>query len=113
MTAYNRRTLIGGMLIAVFVAGVISYFASANPDGLEKAQEELGVAGPAHTPVEVPPVAFQEYNLKWLGEGFWSSAVAGVVGAMVVLAILLGVGWLLARGKAKAPAGAGTASPSS
>jgi hypothetical protein len=103
MTAYNRRTLVVGTAIAVLIAGVVSYFASANPDGLEKAQEELGVAGPAHQAVEVPAVAFQEYNLKWLGEGFWSNAIAGVVGALVVLAILLGVGRLLARGKARTP----------
>ena len=108
MTSYNLRTLAVGMTIAVLIAGVISYFASANPDGLEKAQEELGVAGPVHSAVEVPAVAFQEYNLKWIGEGFWSNAIAGVVGAMVVLAILLGVGRLLARGKAKAPGAAGT-----
>jgi cobalt/nickel transport protein len=108
MTYYNLRTLVVGAVIAILVAGVISYFASANPDGLEKGQEELGVAGPAHPPVEVPAVAFQEYNLKWIGEGFWSNAIAGVVGAMVVLAILLGVGRLLARGKAKAPGAAGT-----
>lgn len=108
MTSYNRRTLIVGIAIAVLIAGVVSYFASANPDGLEKAQEELGVAGPVHPAVEVPPVAFQEYNLKWIGEGFWSNAVAGVAGAAVVLAILLGVGRLLARGKAKASGAAGT-----
>jgi hypothetical protein len=105
MTSYNRRTIIVGTAIAVLVAGVISYFASANPDGLEKAQEELGVSGPVHAVVEVPPVAFQEYNLKWIGEGFWSNAVAGVAGAAIVLIILLVVGRLLARGKAKAPAG--------
>lgn len=104
MTAYNRRTLIVGTVIAILIAGVVSYFASPNPDGLEKAQEELGAAEPAHAAVEVPPVAFQEYNLKWLGEGFWSNAVAGVVGALAVLAILLGVGRVLARGKAKAAA---------
>jgi len=108
MTSYNRRTLVVGTAIAVLVAAVISYFASANPDGLEKGQEELGVSGPVHPAVEVPPVAFQEYNLKWIGEGFWSNAIAGVAGAAVVLAILLGVGWLLARGKAKAPGAAST-----
>jgi cobalt/nickel transport protein len=108
MTSYNRRTLIVGIAIAVLIAGVFSYFASPNPDGLEKGQEELGVTGPVHPAVEVPAVAFQEYNLKWLGEGFWSNARAGVVGAVIVLAILLGVGRLLARGKAKAPGAAAT-----
>ena len=108
MTSYNRRTFIVGLAIAVLIAGVVSYFASPNPDGLEKGQEELGVAGPVHPAVEVPPVAFQEYNLKWIGEGFWSNAIAGVAGTAIVLAILLVVGRLLARGKAKTPGAAGT-----
>jgi len=108
VNAYNRRTLIVGIAIAGLIAGVVSYFASPSPDGLEKAQEELGVAGPVHPAVEVPPVAFQEYNLKWIGDGFWSNAVAGVVGTAVVLAILLVVGRLLARGKAKTRSAAGT-----
>ena len=101
MNLYNRRTLVGGAAIALLIAGVISYFASPSPDGLEKAQEELGAAGPVRQAVEVPPVAFQEYNLKWLGEGFWANAAAGIVGSLLVLALLLGIGRLLHGGRAK------------
>jgi len=104
MNLYNRRTLIGGAAIALLVAGVISYFASPRPDGLEKAQEELGAAEPVRQAVEVPPVAFQEYNLKGLGEGFWANAAGGVTGSLLVLALLLGVGYLLGRGR-RTPAG--------
>jgi hypothetical protein len=101
MTPYNRRTLIVGVAVALLIAGVVSYFASANPDGLEKTQEDLGADKPVQPAVEVPPVAFQEYSLKWLGEGFWSNAIAGAVGTLLVLALLLGVGHLLRRGGAQ------------
>jgi hypothetical protein len=97
MNLYNRRTLVGGAAIALLIAGVISYFASASPDGLEKAQEELGAAAPVRPAVEVPPVVFQEYSLKWLGEGFWANAAAGGAGTLLVLALLLGVGYMLCR----------------
>ncbi|GAH63593.1 unnamed protein product, partial [marine sediment metagenome] len=36
MNAYNRKTLVVGVLIALAIAGVVSYFASGEPDGLEK-----------------------------------------------------------------------------
>jgi hypothetical protein len=109
MTAYNRWTLIAGIVAAVLVGGVVSYFASPAPDGLEKTEESLGAGASPHQAVEVPAVAFREYNLKWLGQGFWSNAVAGVTGAMVVLAIVLGVGCLLKRGRARHAAGGGPA----
>jgi hypothetical protein len=43
-------------------------------------------------------VIFEDYKVRWLGEGFWSNAAAGVVGCLLVLGIVLGVGYLL-RGR--------------
>lgn len=105
MTAYNRRTLIVGVAVALVIGGVVSYFASSAPDGLEKFQEDLGTAAPPHPTVEAPPIAFQEYNFTWLGEGFWANAVAGVVGSLIVLAILLLVGYALRRRRPPVPRG--------
>jgi cobalt/nickel transport protein len=97
MTAYNRNTLIVGLAAALVIGAVVSYFASSHPDGLEKTQEDLGAAEPVHDGVEAPPVAFDEYSLKWLGEGFWGNAVAGVFGCLLVMGVLLGLGYLLRR----------------
>ena len=105
MTAYNRRTLIVGVAVALVIGGVVSYFASSAPDGLEKFQEDQSAATPTHPTVEAPPIAFQEYNFKWLGEGFWANAVAGVVGSLIVLAILLLVGYALRRRRPSVPRG--------
>ncbi len=96
MTRYNRNTLIVGVVAALVVGGVVSYFASTHPDGLEKTQERIG-AEARYEGVEAPPVAFEEYRLKWLGGGFWANAAAGVAGSVLVLAILLGVGRLIRR----------------
>ena len=97
MTKANRNTLLVGLAAAILVAGVVSYFASAQPDGLEKTQADLRADAPRHGGVEAPPLAFNEYSLKGLGEGFWANAAAGVAGSLLVLAILLGVGWLIRR----------------
>jgi hypothetical protein len=95
MTSYNRKTLLVGLGIALLIGGVVSYFAYPKPDGLEYTQEQLKATEPPHTGVQSPPSLFEEYRLKWLGEGFWSNAVAGIVGTLLVAAILLGLGWVL------------------
>lgn len=97
MTAYNRNTLLVGIAVIVLVGGVVSYFASSNPDGLEKVQEDIGADQPPHAGMAAPPSPFTEYGLAQLGEGFWSNAVAGVAGSLLVLGILLGAGHLLRR----------------
>ena len=104
MNAYNRKTLVVGVLIALAIAGVVSYFASGEPDGLEKSQEALGAAEPVQKGVEAQPSVFEEYHLTWLGEGFWGNAVAGVAGSLLVLGMVLAVGYLLKRrGRRAAP----------
>jgi len=100
MTTADRNTLLVGLAVALVVGGAVSYFASAEPDGLEKTQADLGADEARHGGVEAPPVAFDEYRLTWLGEGFWANAAAGVVGSLLVLGILLGVGRILGRRRA-------------
>ena len=112
MSAYNRNTIIVGLAAALLVGAVVSYFASGNPDGLEKTQENLGAADTAYQGLQAPPVAFQEYSLTWLGEGFWGNAAAGVFGSLLVMALLLGLGRLLRRKRPEADAGDSSAMPS-
>jgi hypothetical protein len=104
MTVYNRSTLIVGLGVALLVGGIVSFFASDMPDGLEKTQEDLGIAETDHQGLEAPPVVFNEYSLKWLGGGFWANAAAGVVGCLLVMGLLLGLGHLLRRWRPKTTA---------
>jgi cobalt/nickel transport protein len=105
MTAYNRNTLIVGLAAALVIGGIVSYFASGHPDGLEKTQEDLGAAEAVHEGLDAAPVAFDEYSLKWLPEGFWANAAAGVVGSLLVMGLLLGLGRLLRRKRSAGTAG--------
>lgn len=103
MSPYNRATLLVGLGIALAIGGIVSYFASPAPDGLEKTQERLGAAEPKHGEVAAPPSAFREYALKGVASGFLANAAAGIAGSLVVLAIVLGVGYALRRRRAAAP----------
>lgn len=102
MTAYNRNTLIVGLILALAVAGGVSYFASSSPDGLEKAQEELGVTAGQGEPTAASPLA--DYTVRGLPEGFASNAIAGVAGTLLILGLLLGLGRLLSRNRSAAAA---------
>ena len=38
----NRKFYIGGFIVSLFLAGVVSFYASSSPDGLEKVAEDIG-----------------------------------------------------------------------
>jgi cobalt/nickel transport protein len=38
----NRKFYISGFIASLFLAGVVSFYASSHPDGLEKVAEEIG-----------------------------------------------------------------------
>ena len=38
----NRKFYLSGLVVSLFLAGVISFYASSSPDGLEKVAEDIG-----------------------------------------------------------------------
>lgn len=91
----SRNWIYAGGIISLFVV-LLSPFASADPDGLERVAENLGFIGAGQSaPYEIIP----DYTLPFLGETAISTILAGVVGIVVVGAIIM----LIGRGmKAKA-----------
>lgn len=87
---------IGLLVAALLVAGVISGFASGNPDGLEFVAESTGFADTAgdHA-VGHGPLA--DYTVAGLGDGRLSGGIAGVIGVLVTLALAGGLAWTLSR----------------
>jgi uncharacterized membrane protein YphA (DoxX/SURF4 family) len=69
------------LLVALVLAGVVSRFASSDPDGLTKVSEDHGFA---HT---------QKHGHAILGYG----SVSGVVGVLVVLALAGGLAYAVRR----------------
>ncbi|MEW9528875.1 energy-coupling factor ABC transporter permease [Microbispora sp. NPDC049125] len=74
-----RPVLVGGALVAVLLAGFVSFYASSAPDGLEKVAADKGLsanAGPHH--LEDAPLA--GYGVKGVDDQRLSNGLAGVAG---------------------------------
>ena len=92
----GRGWIYAGIAIALF-AVLLSPLASASPDGLERVAEDIGfLAHGQDAPYQILP----DYTIPFLGETALSTIVAGAVGALVVLGIMILVGNMLRRKKA-------------
>lgn len=79
---------VAGMGISLLVV-LISPLASAKPDGLERIAEDLGFINAGRSaPYEILP----DYTVPLLGETALSTILAGAIGALFVLGILILVG---------------------
>jgi cobalt/nickel transport system permease protein len=90
------RRLATGVVIAGGVATLASFFASADPDGLEAVAEELGFLDAG---LSAPFELFPDYTIPGL-DGTASTVVAGLLGTIVVVGVLLALG-RLARSRTK------------
>lgn len=93
----RRRTFFAlGLLVSLLVAGVLSYYASAHPDGLEHVAGQLGFHDTARdSAASGSPLA--GYGVKGVGSERVSVGLSGVIGALVVLALTTGLFWVLRR----------------
>lgn len=85
-----RPLLLGALGVTLAVATVISQFASGDPDGLERVAADQGFAD---TATEHPLVGslFADYATRGLDDEGLSLAVAGGAGAVLCLAVGLGL----------------------
>jgi hypothetical protein len=91
----GRRTgwVLAGLTIAVVVVVAAAFFASGDPDGLERVAENLGFGDAAEgSPFSV----IADYVVPGL-DGPLATVVAGVVGVVVLFVLLWLVGKALAR----------------
>ena len=98
VTMNARKFLLIGFLASVLLAGVVSYYASSSPDGLEKAAEDVGFLDEA-TDSAVADSPLADYAVSGVDNERVSVALAGVLG-VIVMAVVAGGGFmLLARKK--------------
>jgi cobalt/nickel transport protein len=107
--------LAGGLLVALLLAGVVSSFASASPDGLDAAARRGCTVDSAGTITGGTCMAQQErdhqledsplagYGIRGIDNPYVSTGLSGVLGVLVTFALGAGV-FRLARRR-------GTASP--
>lgn len=87
----TRSLVVGGLVVCLLLAAVVSTWASGHPDGLEHVAETLGFADAAgdHGAADSP---FADYETKGV-DGALSGPVAGIVGVALTGAVM----WLVLR----------------
>ncbi|HEU0286754.1 MAG TPA: PDGLE domain-containing protein [Nocardioidaceae bacterium] len=98
-TGRSRRTklfLLGGLFVALALAGIGSYYASNSPDGLTKVSEDHGFAS-SQTPHHTGDAPLAGYQTKDVDNSRLSGGVAGVIGVGVTFAIAGGAALLIRR----------------
>jgi cobalt/nickel transport protein len=102
-TAGRTRTFwVVGLLLAVLIAGVGSWYASSAPDGLEWSAEQSGFLETAQDSAAADsPLADYAVNGE---EGRLSGGVAGVLGVVVTLAVAGGLTLVVRRRGSRATA---------
>jgi hypothetical protein len=77
-----RMFLLGGLLLAVGLALVVSGYASPSPDGLEKVAEDKGFLGTARDHLFADgPLA--DYAVKGVDNERLSTGLSGLIGVLV------------------------------
>ena len=93
-SANLRMFLLGGLLVAIGLAMLVSGFASSSPDGLNKVAEDHGFAASAKEHLfENGPLA--GYAVKGVNSDRLSTALAGLIGVLVTFGVGLALFALL------------------
>ncbi|GGY72394.1 hypothetical protein GCM10010300_14640 [Streptomyces olivaceoviridis] len=93
----SRRTLwVTGLVTSLVLAGFVSFYASANPDGLEKVAHDKGIdkKEKEHTSAGSP---LADYGVKDVSDARLSGGLAGVIGVGVTVVAGSAVFWSLRR----------------
>ena len=99
----TRLLVVAGVLVALLLAGVASFYASGDPDGLTKVSEDQGFAQTEkeHQTGDGPLAG---YETKGVADGRLSGGLAGVLGSLVVLTIAGGGALVVRRRRTSAEA---------
>ncbi|MFF8728170.1 energy-coupling factor ABC transporter permease [Streptomyces sp. NPDC015171] len=93
----SRRTLwVTGLVTSLVLAGFVSFYASASPDGLEKVAHDKGIDRKAekHASADSP---LADYGVKDVSDARLSGGLAGVIGVGVTVVAGSAVFWALRR----------------
>ena len=92
----TRALVVVGVLVALLLAGVASFYASSDPDGLNRVAEDQGIARTEreHQAGDGP---LSGYETKGVDDDRLSGGLAGVLGSLVVLGLFGGLTLVLRR----------------
>jgi cobalt/nickel transport protein len=96
----NKKFYLGALLVSLLLAGVVSFYASSNPDGLEKVAETVGFIDTAedHAIADSP---LADYGVKGVDNERLSVGLSGVIGVLGTAGISVGLFYFLRKDKSK------------
>lgn len=93
----SRRTFtVVFLVVTLLIAGVASFYASSNPDGLEYVAEKTGFIDTAedHHTADGP---LADYQTEGIDNERVSGGLAGIIGSLITLALAGGIFWVVRR----------------
>jgi cobalt/nickel transport protein len=92
----DKKLLIVGFAVSLFIAGFASYYASSSPDGLEKVAEDIGFIETAKENTNAE-TALADYGVKGVDNKRLSTGTAGVIGVLATAGVSTGLFLVLRR----------------
>ncbi|MFF8832558.1 energy-coupling factor ABC transporter permease [Streptomyces sp. NPDC015131] len=95
----TRKVWLAGLAAALVLAGGVSYYASASPDGLERVAADQGIDKKVeeHAAADSP---LADYGVSGLDDARLSGGLAGVIGVAATVVVGTGVFWTVRRRRA-------------
>ncbi|MFJ4861638.1 energy-coupling factor ABC transporter permease [Streptomyces sp. NPDC088748] len=92
----TKKVWVTGLVTALVLAGFVSFYASANPDGLEKVAADKGIDEKVeeHAAADSP---LADYSVKDVDDARLSGGLAGVIGVGVTVVAGTGIFWTVRR----------------
>ncbi|WP_405992771.1 energy-coupling factor ABC transporter permease [Streptomyces sp. NBC_00986] len=92
----RRKLWLTGLVASLLLAGFVSFYASSNPDGLEKVAADHGIDRQAkeHTSADSP---LADYGVRDVDDARLSGGLAGVIGVGVTVVAGTGVFWAVRK----------------
>lgn len=92
----NRTFLVMGLAASLFLAGVLSFYASSSPDGLERVGQDVGFIDSA-TVSATSTSPLVDYGVAGIADARLSGGLAGIIGVLVTGAAAYGLFQFLKR----------------
>ncbi|MCC9710170.1 energy-coupling factor ABC transporter permease [Streptomyces sp. MNU76] len=92
----TRKLILAGLGTSLLLAGVVSFYASASPDGLEKVAADKGFDAKAedHASADSP---LADYGVEGLTDARLAGGLAGVIGVGVTVVAGTGIFWAVRK----------------
>lgn len=92
----QTRFLLAGFVLSLFLAGIVSNYASSSPDGLEKVAGDIGFLDSAKEHTNADGL-LADYGVKGVENQRLSTGAAGVIGVLATAGVSTGLFVLLRR----------------